>query len=61
FYGIRVHDTGGDDYTTLDVHYYCSLQNQNQRVIQSEATTRSVPESQQISAVVEQTNVYDNL
>ncbi|KAL3885160.1 hypothetical protein ACJMK2_025255 [Sinanodonta woodiana] len=60
FQGRRGNDTGRDDYTTLDVHYYCSLQNQNQCVTQFEATKGSGPESQQVSDVVEQSTVYDN-
>ncbi|KAL3885068.1 hypothetical protein ACJMK2_025166 [Sinanodonta woodiana] len=52
-YTKRGNGAGDDDYNTVDVHYYCSIRNQNEHVTQSEATTGSVPESQQFSAVMD--------
>ncbi|KAL3885067.1 hypothetical protein ACJMK2_025165 [Sinanodonta woodiana] len=52
-YEIRGNGSGGDYYNTVDVHYYCSIRNQTENVTQSEATTGSIPESQQLSAVMD--------
>ncbi|KAL3885153.1 hypothetical protein ACJMK2_025248 [Sinanodonta woodiana] len=52
-YKIRGNGSGGDYYNNVDVHYYCSIRNQTENVTQSEATTGSVPESQQFSDVMD--------